>query len=102
MCGLFSFALKCYNDYYERNLGVYLTAEKSRHQKLYRKIRAKLEVFGAVKEGKIVIEFLRRFKKTSKDVVSVFTEFFKVLIAGIIIILKIVKRIITKPFRKRG
>ena len=90
------------NDYYERNLGVYLTAEKSRHQKLYRKIRAKLEVFGAVKEGKIVIEFLRRFKKTSKDVVSVFTEFFKALIAGIIIILKIVKRIITKPFRKRG
>ncbi len=89
------------NEYYERNLGVYLTAESSsKHQALYRKIRSKLEVFGAVKEGKIIIDFIRCFKKTAVDVVHVFVKFIKSIIAFVILILKVLKRVITKPFRK--
>ena len=88
------------NDYYERNLDVYLTATRSKHEKLYRHIRNKLEVFGAVKEGKEIIEFLRRFKKVLTDLGDLIIRFFKSIVAGISIILKIFKRIITKPFRK--
>ena len=90
------------NEYYERNFGVYLTAPvtSSRHQKLYRKIRRKLEVFGAVKEGKEIIEFIRCFKKTASDVVRVLIKFVRAFFAGIILIFKILKRIVTKPFRK--
>ena len=89
------------NDYYERNLNVYLTAPKTKHPRLYRHIKTRLEILGAVKEGKVVIEFLRRLKETTKNVVSVVIQFFKALAASIIIILKILKRIVTKPFRKK-
>ncbi|MBQ6498060.1 MAG: glycosyltransferase [Bacilli bacterium] len=88
------------NDYYETNLGVYLTATASKHQRLYRHIRTRLEGFGAVKEGKEIIEFIRSFKKTSIDVGKTFIKFCKAFVAGIRVLLKMLKRIITKPFRR--
>ena len=88
------------NDYYERNLDVYLTAPKNNHQTFYRHLKNRLYVYGAVNEGKIIIEFLRNFKKTLGNIVDVIIRFIKALGAGIILLLKIFKRIITKPFRK--
>ena len=88
------------NDYYEKNLGVYLTAKKTRHESLYRHIRKKLGIYNSLKEGKIIIEFLRRLKKTTIDVVHLIIHSFIALFAGFKIILKIIYYYIKKPFKK--
>ena len=88
------------NDYYEKNFGIFLTAKKTKHEKLYRHAKAKLEVIGAVKEGKVIVEYLRSLKRLGLEFVNNIKLFFKAIFAGIVILLKIIKRIITKPFRK--
>ena len=87
------------NDYYERNLGVYLNS-KSGHPRFYRHVREKLEIFDAVKEGKVIIEFLRKARIALRELISMLIQFIKAIWAGIVIIYKVLKRIITKPFRK--
>lgn len=89
------------NDYYERNLGVYLTAERGKYAKMYSKIREKLEVFGAVNEGKEIIEFLRCAKRVVKEGCYFIVRFVKAILASFIIIFKVIKREITKPFKNK-
>ncbi|MBR1386386.1 MAG: glycosyltransferase [Bacilli bacterium] len=88
------------NDYYEKNLGVYLTAKKTKHQRLYRHIRVRLENLGALKEGKNIIEYLRSLKRLLKEFTYNVKTFFIALYSFIIIVLKVIKRVISKPFRK--
>jgi hypothetical protein len=89
------------NDYYERNLGVYLTAKVSKNQRMYRHIRQKLEVFGAVKEGKDIIEFLRHIKIWARETGIFLKTMILAFLAFFRLIFKVLKRIITKPFRKK-
>ena len=88
------------NDYYERNFGIYLTAKKTRHQRLYRHIRTKLEVYGAVNEGKDIIEYLRVLVKLIKEFIISLKRLCKAFIAGLRIIYKFIKRQILKIFKK--
>ena len=90
------------NDYYEKNLGVYLTAKKSKYQTFYRHIRQKLEIYGAVKEGKDIIEFVRNAKRFAVEFCYFIKRLIKAIIATNVLIFKIIKRIVTKPFRKRN
>ena len=87
------------NDYYERNLGIYPTAKKSKHQKLYRKITNRLSSFGAVNEGKDIVEFLRSFKRLIIEFKFFIIRFFKAIISSIKIIFKIIIKIIKKIFK---
>lgn len=87
------------NDYHERNYGVYLTAKKTNHVRFYRHVTSKLEVFGAVKEGKDIIEFLRAARRLLKELKATLINFVKAFISGLSLLYKIIKRIITKPFR---
>jgi len=88
------------NDYYERNLGIYLTSEKTKHERLYRRARARLEKIGAVKEGKDIIEYLRSLKRLVKEFVYNVIRFFRALLSGIIIIFKVIVKFLKKPFKK--
>ena len=88
------------NDYYERNLGIYLTAKKNNHQRLYRHVRTKLELFGAVNEGKNIIEFIRSIKRLLNENINALKLFGKAFVSTISLIYKVIKRIATKPFRK--
>ena len=90
------------NDYYEKNLGVYLTAKKSKYQTFYRHVKQKMDIYGITKEGKEIIEFIRGSKRLFKEFIYFVKRLFKSLIAVIIIILKIMKRIITKPFKSKN
>ena len=88
------------NDYYERNLGVYPTAKKSKHQRIYRKISNRLYRYGAFNQGKDVIEWLRSFKKVLKEFVISLKKFFKAIISGVILIFKVLAYYIKKLFRR--
>ena len=87
------------NDYYERNLGVYLTSTTSKYQTFYRHMREKLEVLNATNEGKDVIEFLRSFKKVVKELVFCLIRLVKASVSSVVILYKVIKRVLTKPFR---
>ncbi len=88
------------NDYYERNLGVYPTAKKSKHQRIYRKISNRLYRYGAFNQGKDIIEWLRSFKKLLKEFVISLKRFFKAIASGIILIFKVLIYYIKKPFKR--
>lgn len=88
------------NDYYEKNLGVYLTAPKSRFRKLYRKITNRLYNYNAVKEGKDIIEFIRGLKRFLIELVYLIKYFIKGFISGIILVFKVIFYYISKPFNK--
>ena len=88
------------NDYYERNLGVYPTAKKSKYQRIYRKISARLYAYGAFKQGKDIVEWLRSFKKLLKELVISFKRFLKALVSGIILLFKMIVYYIKRPFKK--
>ena len=87
------------NDYYERNLGVYPTAKKSKYQRIYRKISARLYAYGAFKQGKDIVEWLRSFKKLLKELVISFKRFLKALVSGIILLFKMIVYYIKRPFK---
>jgi hypothetical protein len=88
------------NDYYERNLGVYPTAKKSKYQRIYRKISARLYAYGAFKQGKDIVEWLRSFKKLLKELVISFKRFLKAIVSGIILLFKMIVYYIKRPFKK--
>lgn len=87
------------NDYYERNLGIYLNSKKSKYQKMYNKIRRRLERYGAVKEGKNIVEFLRHSKLFLKESVIFFKAIIKAIISGIKIVFKVIVYYIKKIFK---
>ena len=89
------------NDYYERNLGVYLTAKKTKHQKLYRHMRERLARMNAVKEGKNIIEYLRSLKKLINEIIYHIGFLIKGFISGIILLFKVLIYLIKKPFTTR-
>ena len=84
------------NDYYEKNLGVYLTAPKNHHQRLYRHIRTKVEAFGAVNESKDIMEFLRSAKRTLKEFALCLKKFCRAFISGFKLLYKLIKSVVTK------
>lgn len=88
------------NDYYERNLGIYPTAQKSKYSGIYRKITNKLYNYKGVKEGKDIIEFIRNVKRFLIEFVYLIKRTFVAFIAGIVLVFKVIKYYITKPFSK--
>lgn len=88
------------NAYYETNLGVYLTAKKLLHPRLYRHLRQRLERIGAVHEGKNIIEFLRSLKKLLQELKRCMVWFLKAIFSGIILVFKLIRKILIKPFQK--
>ena len=86
------------NSYYENKLGVYLTANKSKYSKYYKKIRDFLSRFGAVNEGKDIVEFLRAFKRIIKEFGLFIIRFFKAILGFIMIICKFFYRLVMKLF----
>ena len=87
------------NSYYENKLGVFLNAKKSRYSKYYKKIREFLGRFGAVKEGKDIVETLRSFKKLLFELKMFIIRLFKAIIGLFIIIYKFIKKVIIKIFK---
>ena len=92
---------KCTNAYYENYLEVYLTAPKSEHKRFLRHMRARLERLNAVKEGKDIIKFLRSLANFGKDFWECIKLFLKAFVSGIKLFLKVLLRLLTKPFRKK-
>ena len=88
------------NEYYERNLGIYLNANTSKHQKTYNKIRRRLEQYGAVNEGKDIVEFLRHIKISIKESIICFKKFIKAFLAGFVVLFKMIKYYLKKLIRK--
>lgn len=88
------------NDYYERNLGVYLTARKVRYPRLYRKISNRLYSYGAYNQGKDIIEWLRNFKRFLKEFVWLLKRFLKAIPSFLILLWKVIIYYIKKPFQK--
>ena len=91
------------NEYYERNLGIYLCENAnltSKYYKIYKKVRNKLERIKAVNEGKDILEFLRNAKRLIKEFIYFIIRFFKAFLSSFKLLYKIVKYILTKPFKK--
>lgn len=88
------------NDYYERNLGIYPTAKKLRHPRLYRKISNRLYAYGAFNQGKDIIEFFRSFKRFLGEFVVTLKRFLKAIPAAFILLFKVITYYLKKPFKK--
>ena len=84
------------NDYYERELDVYLTAPKTRHPRFYRHVKARLGSIGARKEGKVIIEYLRSLKKCITEFCRSLKLLGQAIIAGFCVIYKYIAAKIKK------
>ena len=88
------------NDYYERNLGVYLTAKRPKNYKLYKKLHDRAYGYGIINEGKKIKEFLKTFVEMLKKIGSSFVKFLIAIPAAIIIPFKIVFYYIKKIVKR--
>lgn len=88
------------NEYYERNLGIYPTAKKTKHAKMYRKITNVLYRYGAVKEGKDILEFLRLAKHFIVTLLILIKKMITGFISGIKLLFKLIIYYLKKFFTK--
>lgn len=88
------------NDYYERNLGVYLTAKKTRFPRLYRKVNNRLYAYGASKEGKTIIEYFRTLKRLLDEFLKSLKQFVLFFVACFKLALKVIVYYIKKLIKK--
>ena len=72
------------------------------YYKIYKKIRNKLERIKAINEGKDILEFLRNVKRLIKEFIYFIIRFFKAFLSSFKLLYKIVKYILTKPFKKNN
>jgi len=83
------------NHYYLTNLEVDITKSNNINTQ-YKTTKNILNRIGAVKEGKIIFEFLRSCKRLVKDFIKVIIGFIKSLISLFRIVLKVIKKVIKK------
>lgn len=86
------------NDYYERNLGIYLTSKQPKNLKLYQKLHSRVCNYGVLKETKKIKDCIKAFIEM---IIKIFSFIFKFLIAipmGIILFVKIVFYYIKRIF----
>lgn len=88
------------NDYYEKNFGIYLDTVEKGTKKTVQAIKKRLVGYNAIKEGKIIFEFMRQSKKAFKELGKFLWLLFKSIISGVIIIIKIIIYYLKKPFKR--
>lgn len=88
------------NDYYEKNLGVWLNAKKVRFPKFHRHMSNRLFSYGAFKEGKAILEWTRRLRMAISDFVLSLKLFILAIPAAFMLIIKVIIYYIKRLFRK--
>ena len=87
------------NDYYERNLGIYLTAKQPKNLKTYQKLHSRVCNYGVLKETKIIKECLKSFVEMIIKIFSFIIKFLISIPTGIILVIKVIIYYIKRIFK---